>query len=72
MKKKKPKKTKVKGKILSKAIQGRVVLEQHQDSFIVTFKGNKEIVFVEFRGLKDAVEKFDNIVEILSKKPNNE
>ena len=63
-------KKKTKGKVLAKAVQGRLALEQHEDSFIVTFRGNKEILFIEFEGLKEAITKFDNIVKILNKKPN--
>lgn len=59
----------IKGEVLESAVAGRVRLEHYKgQGHIVTFRGVKEIFWVDYADLKKAMEKFDEIVNVRTKK----
>lgn len=64
-------KEKAKTQILKSALEGKMRLEFYPEkkSHIVSFKGNKEIFWVEYQTLKEIMEDFDLLFQVRNKKP---
>jgi len=54
-----------KANLISHALYGKVRLEHYKErGFVVSFKGNKEVFWLDWDRLKKIIEKFDELVKI--------
>lgn len=61
-----------KGKIIRRALTGRMTLELYNKQAIVAFRGKREIFWVDFDQLNEIIKDFSLTIETMRKKPNLE